>query len=112
MPPMMRTMGPCSKTVLIAGAGIAGPALPYCLKPAGFEPTVVERAPALRRDGYVIDLWGAGYDLTERMGLAAEINRIGYHMREMRIVDQRGKRIVGFGIGVLNELTGGRFVTV
>lgn len=101
-----------AKTVLISGAGIAGPALAFWLGEAGFAPTIVEQAPALRAGGYVVDFWGLGYDLAERMELADAINRIGYHMRELRIVDDRGTRVTGFGIGVLNELTGGRFVTI
>ncbi len=101
-----------SKTVLIAGGGIAGPALAYWLKAGGFEPTLVERAPALRAGGFVIDFWGLGYDLAERMGLLGEINRIGYHMRELRIVDGRGERVAGFGTDVFRELTGGRYVTL
>ena len=56
------------KTVLISGAGIAGPTLAYWLKAAGFEPTLIERRPALRTGGYVIDFWGLGYDIAERMG--------------------------------------------
>lgn len=63
-------MSNCSamKTVLISGAGIAGPTLGFWLKAAGFEPTLIERAPALRSGGYVIDFWGLGYDIAERMG--------------------------------------------
>jgi 2-polyprenyl-6-methoxyphenol hydroxylase-like FAD-dependent oxidoreductase len=60
----------------------------------------------------VIDFWGLGYEIAERMGLASEINRIGYHMRELRIVDSRGERVTGFGTSVFRELTGGRFVTL
>ncbi|HUN96113.1 MAG TPA: FAD-binding domain [Bradyrhizobium sp.] len=100
------------KSVLISGAGVAGPALAFWLKAAGFEPTIVERATALRSGGYVIDFWGLGYDLAERMGLIAEINRIGYHMRELRIVDDAGHRLAGFGTAVFSELTGGRYVTL
>lgn len=101
-----------AKTVLISGAGIAGPTLAFWLKAAGFEPTLIERAPALRTGGYVIDFWGLGYDIAERMGLAEDINRVGYHMRELRIVDDRGKRITGFGAEIFRELTGGRYVTL
>ncbi|PDQ18728.1 hypothetical protein CN311_23080 [Mesorhizobium sanjuanii] len=101
-----------NKSVLISGAGIAGPTLAFWLKAGGFEPTLVERAPALRTGGYVIDFWGLGYDIAERMGLAGEINRIGYHMRELRIIDDRGERVTGFGTDVLGELTGGRYVTL
>ena len=56
-----------AKTILICGAGIGGPALAFWLKAAGFEPTLVERAPTLRSGGFVIDFWGLGYDLAERM---------------------------------------------
>jgi 2-polyprenyl-6-methoxyphenol hydroxylase-like FAD-dependent oxidoreductase len=100
------------KTVLISGTGIAGPTLAYWLKAAGFAPTLIERAPTLRAGGYVIDFWGLGYDIAERMGLLAQINRAGYHVREMRIVDDAGKRIAGFGTNVFAELTGGRYVTL
>lgn len=101
-----------AKTVLISGLGVAGPTLAFWLRAAGFQPTLVEHAPALRSGGYVIDFWGLGYDIAERMGLATELNRIGYHIREMRIVNERGKRVAGFGTSVFLELTGGRYVTV
>lgn len=101
-----------NKTVLISGAGIAGPALAFWLKAGGFEPTLIERAPQLRTGGYVVDFWGLGYDIAEKMGLAAEIQRAGYQVRELRIVDNRGDRAAGFGAGVFRELTGGRYVTL
>src|SRR5579862_6772809 len=99
------------RTVLISGAGIAGPTLAYWLKRAGFEPTLLERAPALRSGGYVIDFWGLGYDIAESMGLTLDILRAGYRIREMRIVNAHGKRIAGFDVKVFVEITGGRYVT-
>jgi 2-polyprenyl-6-methoxyphenol hydroxylase-like FAD-dependent oxidoreductase len=101
-----------AQSVLISGAGIAGPALAFWLKAAGFQPTLVEHAPALRTGGYVIDFWGLGYDVAQHMGLVSEIDCIGYHLREIRIVNARGERITGLGVNVLRELTGERFVTV
>ena len=100
------------KTILISGLGVAGPTLAFWLRSGGFKSTVVEHAPALREGGYVIDFWGLGYDIAERMGLRDEINRIGYHIREMRIVNERGRRVCGFGTSVFLELTGGRYVTI
>jgi 2-polyprenyl-6-methoxyphenol hydroxylase-like FAD-dependent oxidoreductase len=99
------------RTVLISGAGIAGPTLAFWLARSGFRPTLIECAPALRTGGYVIDFWGLGYDIAERMGLSDEINHVGYHIREMRIVDDGGDRLARFGTRVFKELTGGRFVT-
>ncbi len=101
-----------AKSVLISGAGIAGPTLAFWLNAAGFKATIVERAPNLRAGGYVIDFWGAGYDIAERMGLADELERVGYSMRELRIVDAEGERMAGFGTRVFRELTGGRYVTL
>jgi len=72
----------------------------------------VDHAPRLRTGGYVIDFWGLGYEIAARMGLIEEINRIGYHMRELRILDPNGRRASGFGTKVFGELTGGRFVTL
>ena len=109
----MYSSGPMTnKSVLISGIGVAGPTLAYWLGKCGFRPTLVERAPQLRTGGYVIDFWGLGYDIAERMGLANDINRIGYHMREMRIVDDRGQRVTGFGTKVFRELMNGRYVTI
>lgn len=101
-----------TRTVLISGVGIAGPTSAFWLKAAGLQPTLIEQAPAPRDGGYVIDFWGLGYDIAERMGLIEEINRVGYHVRDMRVVDAKGKRISGFGTSVFLELTGGRYVTI
>ena len=100
------------RTALISGAGIPGPTLAYWLGRAGFEPTLIENATELRTGGYAVDFWGLGYDIAERMGLKDAINRVGYHIREMRIVDENGDRIAGFGTQVFEELSGGRFVTI
>ncbi|HZZ87473.1 MAG TPA: hypothetical protein VFE13_03970 [Caulobacteraceae bacterium] len=98
-----------NRTVLISGAGIAGPMLAYWLRAAGFEPTLVERSPTLRTGGYVIDFWGLGYDLAERMGLESDINQVGYHVQEVRVVGDDGRRVAGFGTGALDDLTDGRW---
>jgi 2-polyprenyl-6-methoxyphenol hydroxylase-like FAD-dependent oxidoreductase len=101
-----------SKTVLISGAGIAGPTLAFWLNAAGFKTTIVERAPKLRTGGYVVDFWGLGYDIAERMGLAAGLESVGYHVRELRVVGRRGRRLAGFGTAAFRALTGGRFITL
>jgi 2-polyprenyl-6-methoxyphenol hydroxylase-like FAD-dependent oxidoreductase len=98
--------------VLISGAGIAGPTLAFWLTKYGFAPTLIENAPALRTGGYVIDFWGLGYDIAEKMGLLPDIARIGYHVHELRIVDDRGRRLSGFGVQVFRELTNGRYITL
>ncbi|MFF4878697.1 FAD-dependent oxidoreductase [Micromonospora sp. NPDC000668] len=57
------------KRAVIVGAGIAGLATALCLGQAGWHTLVVERAPARRSSGYLVNLLGAGYDAAERIGL-------------------------------------------
>lgn len=56
--------------VLISGASVAGPVLAHWLTRYGFEVTVVERAPALRKTGgHAIDLFRPAMEIVERMGV-------------------------------------------
>src|SRR5581483_6042271 len=98
--------------VLISGAGIAGPTLAYWLTRYGFETTLVERSSALRTGGYIIDFWGAGFEVAERMGILAEVLRCGYQVQDVRIVDRDGKRIAGFPASAFKRATSGRFTSV
>lgn len=98
--------------ILIVGTGIAGPTLAHWLAKYGFEPTLVERSPSLRTGGYIIDFWGAAFDVAERMGLVERLERTGYHVQELRIVDGDGRRVGGFDASVFSRLTGGRYVSL
>jgi 2-polyprenyl-6-methoxyphenol hydroxylase-like FAD-dependent oxidoreductase len=98
--------------ILVSGAGIAGPTLAFWLQQHGFQPTIVERAPRLRTGGYIIDFWGAGFDVADRMGLVPEILQRGYQIKEVREVDRRGKRAGGFSVRALKGMTGGRFTSL
>lgn len=60
-------------TILISGAGIAGPALAFWLNKSGYRVTIVELADGIRPGGQTVDLRGAGGDVVERMGLLAEM---------------------------------------
>lgn len=91
---------------------MAGPATAYWLNAAGWRTTIVEQAPMPRTGGYVIDFWGLGYDLAERMGLRQGIEDVGYHVRQLLVVGDRGQRLAGFGTSVFESLTGGRYVTL
>jgi len=98
--------------VLISGAGIAGPTLSYWLARHGFEPTLVEFAPKLRTGGYIIDFWGAGFDIADRMGLLPEIRRKGYMVEEVRVVDRNGRHVAGFSVKSLVRLAQDRYVSL
>jgi 2-polyprenyl-6-methoxyphenol hydroxylase-like FAD-dependent oxidoreductase len=77
--------------VLISGAGIAGPAVAYWLRAAGFRPTVVERAPAPRPGGQAVDLRGAGRTVTERMGLLDRVREVALEQEGFAYVDTSGR---------------------
>src|SRR5690349_22276685 len=98
--------------VLISGAGIAGPTLAYWLAHYRMQPTLVEKASGLRSGGYVIDFWGAGFDIADRMGLMPELTRKGYKVQELRVVNRTGKKVAGFPVDAFARVTGGRFMTL
>ncbi|HET6218922.1 MAG TPA: FAD-binding domain [Acidobacteriaceae bacterium] len=98
--------------ILISGAGIAGPTLAYWLAYYGLKPTIVETAPRLRTGGYVIDFWGAGFEIADRMGLLPQISRKGYMLREVRVVNRSGKRVAGFPAEAFSRMTHGRYVSL
>ena len=87
--------------IAINGAGIAGPTLAYWLERTGHEVLLIEAAPTLRTGGYVIDFWGMGYDIAERMGLVPRIRELGYQVREVRFVDRTGRLLRVFRVEYL-----------
>ncbi len=98
--------------IIVNGVGIAGPTLAYWLRKAGHEVLLVEAAPQLRGGGYVIDFWGAGYDIAEKMDLLPRIRELGYQVKEVRFVDRRGRKCGGFPTDAVARLTRGRFTTL
>ncbi|MFJ3927880.1 FAD-dependent monooxygenase [Streptomyces sp. NPDC090022] len=79
------------RTVLISGAGIAGPALAHWLGRHGFEPTVVEIAPALRPGGQAVDFRGATHlTVLDRMGVLDALRRLRTGGSPMTFVDTNG----------------------
>ena len=98
--------------IAISGAGIAGTALAYWLKRYGHEPVLIEKAPALRTGGYVVDFWGLGLTVTERMGLLEKVMEQGYVQREVCFVGDDNSRVGGFSTNIIHKLTNGRFTTI
>jgi 2-polyprenyl-6-methoxyphenol hydroxylase-like FAD-dependent oxidoreductase len=76
--------------ILISGGGIAGLTLAIELKRRGFAPLVIEREPGLRREGYMMDFFGTGWDVATRMGLTDRLRAIHYPIDDLDFVDADG----------------------
>jgi 2-polyprenyl-6-methoxyphenol hydroxylase-like FAD-dependent oxidoreductase len=98
--------------VAINGAGIAGTALAYWLSRLGHEVLLVERAPRLRTGGYILNLWGIGYDAIERMGLLPTLLALQYDTDELRMVDVQGRTRGHYSSQVLQRLSNGRIASL
>ncbi|WP_242891553.1 FAD-dependent monooxygenase [Actinomadura litoris] len=82
-----------SKTVLISGASVGGPALAYWLRRHGFDVTVVELAQGLRAGGQAVDVRGPALEVAERMGVLEEVRARRVQMRGMSMVDANGDEL-------------------
>jgi 2-polyprenyl-6-methoxyphenol hydroxylase-like FAD-dependent oxidoreductase len=98
--------------VAINGMGIAGPTLAYWLRRTGHEPVLFERAPAARTGGYLIDFWGLGYEIAERMGLTSTLRARGYEMQRLQMVDRAGREEACLDLTPLYEAHRGRFISL
>ncbi|HEX5265114.1 MAG TPA: FAD-binding domain [Phenylobacterium sp.] len=98
--------------IAISGIGVAGPTLAYWLLRGGQAPTLIESAPRLRTAGYMIDFWGVGYDVAERMGALPAIRSAGYDLQEVRYVDGRGRCAGRITAGTMRRELGDRFTSL
>ncbi len=79
------------RTVLICGAGVAGPTLAYWLARAGYRPTVVERAHGQRSSGSPVDVRGPALPVVERMGVVDALRAAATQATGVRFVDSSGR---------------------
>ncbi|HEY2481931.1 MAG TPA: FAD-dependent monooxygenase, partial [Caulobacteraceae bacterium] len=98
--------------MLISGAGVAGPALAYWLLEAGMIPVLLDAAPRPRTGGYMIDFWGLGFEVAEKMGLADRLRNVGYKIEHLTIVDARGRTQISLGVGAITRVLGDRYVSL
>jgi 2-polyprenyl-6-methoxyphenol hydroxylase-like FAD-dependent oxidoreductase len=94
--------------VLISGAGIAGLTLAYCLERRGIESTVIEKSPALRTEGYMIDFFGSGYDAAEQLDLLPDLGKIHYEIARLSFLNGAGREKYSFAYSEVRKLFDGR----
>ncbi|EFL36893.1 oxidoreductase [Streptomyces viridochromogenes DSM 40736] len=89
---MTRT-GLLRRTVLISGAGVAGPALAFWLNRHGFAVTVVEKAGAPRGGGYPVDVRGTALEVVRRMGVLPRLREAHIDLRRLTFLDGDGSEV-------------------
>jgi len=98
------------RRILVSGAGIAGLTLALELKRRGFAPLVIEREPGLRAEGYMMDFFGSGWDVADRMGLIPALRAIRYPIDELEFVDAAGKPYARYPIGRVRRALDDKYV--
>ncbi len=98
--------------IAINGTGVAGPTLAWWLKRYGHDPVLFEQAPKLRIGVYVIDFWGVGFDVAEKMELLPALYEKGYVMESLRMVNRHGRKTTGLDVGVFRALTNNRYMSI
>jgi len=92
---------PPAPRVLICGAGVAGLAAAIRLGRAGLRPVVVEKAPEIRADGYVISLSHSAYRFARELGLSGDLHAAGAGHRASSYHDATGRELLQLDYGRL-----------
>jgi 2-polyprenyl-6-methoxyphenol hydroxylase-like FAD-dependent oxidoreductase len=96
--------------ILISGGGIAGLTCAIELKRRGFDPLVIEREPTLRREGYMMDFFGTGWDVAERMGLIERLQTIRYPIDAVEFVDAGGRPFLHVPVARVHDALNSNYV--
>ncbi|MGW8066590.1 FAD-dependent monooxygenase [Streptomyces ziwulingensis] len=89
------------RTVLVSGAGIAGPALAYWLHRSGWAVTMVEKAGAPRGGGYPIDIRGTALEVVRRMGILPRLRDAHVDSRRLTFLDADGGEVASLPPGAV-----------
>jgi 2-polyprenyl-6-methoxyphenol hydroxylase-like FAD-dependent oxidoreductase len=96
----------------INGVGIAGPTLAYWLRHYGHEAVLFEKAERLRTEGFVVDFWGLGYNVAERVGIIEQLRAKATEMERLSFVDDSGTEVAHLDTTKVRDQWNGRFITV
>jgi 2-polyprenyl-6-methoxyphenol hydroxylase-like FAD-dependent oxidoreductase len=97
---------------VISGAGIAGLALAARLSQSGWQVRVVESLPALHNEGYIVDLFGSGFEAASRMGLLSALKEASYQYEGIRWVSASGRSSARLSYQTMLSLFEGRLLSL
>ncbi|MFG2631798.1 FAD-dependent monooxygenase [Streptomyces sp. NPDC048473] len=90
-----------TRRALVVGLGISGIATALRLRQIGWEPVIVERAPARRSFGYFVGLFGTGRTAAARLGILDHLEDLAVPGGVVYNTDRAGNRRVGLAFGDL-----------
>jgi 2-polyprenyl-6-methoxyphenol hydroxylase-like FAD-dependent oxidoreductase len=97
---------------IISGAGISGLTLARCLSDDGWQVTIVERASGLRDQGYVIDFFGSGFDVAERLKLVPALQAVAYDFPEVEFCDAKGSVQAAISYEAMRKELDGKLLSI
>ncbi len=99
--------------ILISGASVAGPVLAYWLTHYGFDVTVVERAPRLRKTGgHSVDLFRPAMEISEKMGVLPRIEKMVTGTTRMTLYRRGAERPTRVDLTKIFSATSDRHVEI
>jgi 2-polyprenyl-6-methoxyphenol hydroxylase-like FAD-dependent oxidoreductase len=99
--------------MLISGASISGPVLAYWLTRHGFDVTVVERAPQLRKTGgHAVDLFRPAMEISEKMGVLPRIEALATGTTQLTLYRQGARRPAHVDLNKVTGATSDRHVEI
>jgi 2-polyprenyl-6-methoxyphenol hydroxylase-like FAD-dependent oxidoreductase len=103
-----------NRNILISGAGITGLTLAYWLQKWGFSPSIVEKRRSLDDRGYLIDFYGSGYDVAEKMGVleSTRAKSDRYHFTKVSFVDEHGRERAALDVAKFRALLHERYFSL
>jgi 2-polyprenyl-6-methoxyphenol hydroxylase-like FAD-dependent oxidoreductase len=97
---------------VICGAGIAGLTLAGCLAQRGWQVVIVDRGQSARGEGYMIDLFGSGFEAARRMDLMPRLHEVEYEFASVRWLNAAGRVTARLRYRTLKELFEGRLMSL
>ena len=101
------------RLAVVCGAGIAGLTVAWWLDRDGWDVLLVERASGLRDEGYLVDFFGAGYDVAEADALReddpdayvqASMDTMERHVQAMLDLQKSGAVTFTYGNGIRGQV--------
>lgn len=99
--------------ILISGASVAGPVLAYWLSRYGFDVTVVERAPTLRKTGgHAVDLFRPAMEISAKMGVLPRIEALATGTNRLALYREGRPRAIDIDLTKIYAASSDRHVEI